>query len=286
MHSLRSRSCQVAKWPFRRLTTLETALFEGQPPQAVEDSVSAQSSASDDTLTLGDLAFELRRRALRRSLEITVDRGGELVINAPEGCPTSAMEDFVREKRFWIYTKLAEKEALQHPTPRKQFVTGEGFPYLGRRYRLLLVGAQDVPLKLEHGRFKLLRTEADRGRDHFIRWYCDTGCRWLKKRLPRFATRIGVPVRDIRVRDLGYRWGSCSKGGSVNFHWASLMFPPAIVDYVLVHKLVHLTEKHHTPAFWQRVERVLPDFESGRSGWRSEGMGRWDGRGRHLIPLA
>jgi len=225
------------------------------------------------SLIVGDLAFELRRSARRRSVQITVDRGGELVITAPDDCSTATMEDFVREKRFWIYTKLAEKEALQHPTPEKAFVSGEGFPYLGRRYRLLLVAEQDTPLKLEHGRFKLLRTEADRGRALFVDWYRQAGRRWLTKRVPPFARRIDVQVEAIRVRDLGFRWGSCSADGGVNFHWATLLFPPAIVDYVIVHELVHLTEKHHTPAFWRRVERVLPDFEK-RKKWLAERGGR------------
>jgi predicted metal-dependent hydrolase len=229
--------------------------------------------AQDATLTVDDLQFELRRSSRRRTLEITVDRNGELVITAPPDCSTESMSEFVREKRFWIYTKLVEKEALRHPTPEKRFVSGEGFPYLGRRYRLLLVDQQEVPLQLKSGRFQLLRSEAERGRDHFVRWYGETGLRWLARRVPRFASRIGVTVRDLRVRDLGYRWGSCSADGTVNFHWASLMFPPSIIDYVIVHELVHLLEKHHTPEFWQRVERAMPDFET-RTAWLAERGGR------------
>lgn len=230
---------------------------------------------SAETLTVGDLVFHLRRSTRRRSVEITVDRGGELIVTAPDDCPVAVLEDFVREKRFWIYTKLAEKEILRHPRPRKQFVTGEGFPYLGRRYRLLLVDEQDVALRLEHGRFKLRRGDVEGGRERFVAWYCDTGRRWLARRVPPFARRIGagVEVRQIRVRDLGFRWGSCSASGTVNFHWATLMFPPSIVDYVIVHELVHLVEKHHTPAFWQRVERVLPDYER-RKAWLAKRGGR------------
>lgn len=231
------------------------------------------TATTEETLTVEDLEFALRRSSRRRTVQITVERDGGLMITAPPDCPTETIAELVREKRFWIYTKLAEKEALQHPTPKKSFVTGEGFPYLGRRYRLLLVDEQDVPLKLEHGRFKLLRTEAENGREHFIKWYRKTGRLWLKKRVPRFNKRIGVEARDLRVRDLGYRWGSCSANGGVNFHWATLLFPPSIVDYVIVHELVHLKVRHHTPEFWQRVERAMPDYER-RKKWLAERGGR------------
>ena len=112
------------------------------------------------TLTVGDLEFEVRRSARRRTVQITVDRGGELVLAAPHDCPVSTMENFVQEKRSWIYTKLAEKEALWAEAPRKQYVSGEGFPYLGRSYRLLLVRKQNAPLKyhnLQIGAVKPLR---------------------------------------------------------------------------------------------------------------------------------
>lgn len=70
---------------------------------------------------------------------------------------------------------------------------------------------------------------------------------------------------ELRVRDLGFRWGSCGDG-TLNFHWATILLPPRIVEYVVVHELVHLVEKNHTPEFWQRVERAMPDFED-RKRW-------------------
>ncbi len=61
-------------------------------------------------------------------------------------------------------------------------------------------------------------------------------------------------------RDLGHRWGSCGKGGKLCFHWRSILLPSSIVEYIVVHELVHLHEPHHTPVFWTRVERAMPDF--------------------------
>ena len=220
-------------------------------------------------LTVGDLRFEVRRSTRRRSVQITVDRGGELLLSAPEDCTTRVMEQFVREKRFWIYTKLAEKDALAPPVPTKQFVSGEGFPYLGRNYRLLLVDQQDVPVKLERGRFKMLRSASKQGGAHMVRWYSERGEPWLKNRVERFQRRVGVEPTAVAVQDLGYRWGSCGKGGRLFFHWRAVLLPPSLIDYVVVHELVHLLEAHHTTAFWQRVERAMPDYEQ-RKRWLAE----------------
>ena len=84
---------------------------------------------------------------------------------------------------------------------------------------------------------------------------------WLERRVRGFAPRLDVGVAGVRVLDLGFRWGSCGAGGALNFHWAVILLPPRIVDYVIVHELAHLHERHHTPAFWRRVERAMPDYE-------------------------
>lgn len=225
---------------------------------------------SFETLTVDDLEFELRRSPRRRSVQVTVDRNGELVLSAPDSCSTEVMADFVREKRFWIYTKLAEKEAMQAQPVEKRYVNGEGFPYLGRSYRLLLVDdEQTVPVKLERGRFKLRTSDAMDGRRHMVRWYQHHAFDWLRGRVERLQGRLGVRPTGVAVQDLGFRWGSCGKGGKLYFHWRSILLPTRIVEYIVVHELAHLHEPHHTPEFWARVERAMPDYGQ-RKQWLAE----------------
>ena len=178
-----------------------------------------------NTITIDDLELELRASAQRRSLQLTIDRDGDLILLAPSDCDAAALEDFVREKRSWIYRKLAEKELLRQPIAAKQYVTGEGFPYLGRNYRLLMVTEQSVPVKLEDGRFKMLRSTALDGRSHMVRWYEEHARPWLDDRVDRFANRVGVHSSGVAVRDLGYRWGSCGKHDKLYFHWRAVLLP-------------------------------------------------------------
>lgn len=102
-----------------------------------------------------------------------------------------------------------------------------------------------------------------------IEWYVARGRPWIEARVARWAPRVDVAPSGVVVQDLGYRWGSCGKGGKLYFHWKTLLLPPRIVEYVIVHELVHLHEGHHTPAFWQRLERALPDFAI-RKAWLAE----------------
>ena len=179
-------------------------------------------------LTVGDLSFELKPSNRRRTLQSTVDRRGDLVLSAPPGVEESRLRKFVLEKRFWIYTKLAEKGRLQKTVPTKTFVDGEGFLYLGRSYRLRLADEQDVPLKLLNGRFILRRDLVDNARAHLVQWYVTRAKIWLWGKIQDYVARMQVKPVGLKVQDLGYRWGSCGKGDWLYFHWKTILLPPRI----------------------------------------------------------
>lgn len=224
---------------------------------------------SDTQLRVDDLLFALRRSARRRTLQITVERTGELVMSAPPGVGMDQLRSFALEKRFWIYSKLAEKDRLQREVPSKQYVAGEGFLYLGRSHRLKLVDEQDVPLKLAAGRFCLRRDAVPAAREHFVRWYSARAKAWLSSRVDEYQSRMEVAPAGVKVQDLGYRWGSCGKGDWLYFHWKTILLPARMAEYVVVHEIAHLHEPHHTPAFWLRVERAMPDYAQRRD-WLAE----------------
>lgn len=229
-----------------------------------------------EQVEIEELTFEVRRSPKRKTIGITVDREGDLRLDVPVGVPRSLIEDVAEEKLFWVYKKLAEKGLYQRPRNRKDFVNGEGFSYLGRSYRLLLTKdgepLGEKPLKLANGRFLLLASEKGRARRHFIDWYRTVGSAWLRRRVELYQERLSVQPSKIEVRDLGYRWGSCGEKGALNFHWHTVLLPPPIADYVIVHELAHLIEKHHTPKFWGLMERALPDYQS-RKQWLAENGG-------------
>lgn len=224
-----------------------------------------------ETLTVDDLQFTLQRSARRKTVGITVERDGSLVLTAPQDCSVERVEQIAREKQFWVYTKLAEKNLLFRSPPPKEYVSGETFFYLGRSYRLKLVAAtvQAAPLRLLHGHFLLCRDAIALADQHFVRWYSEHGQAWLARRVARLASRIGVSPAGVEVRNLGYRWGSCSAAGGLNFHWRSVLLPPRIVEYVVAHELVHLLVPNHGAEFWARLERAMPDYEV-RKGWLAE----------------
>jgi predicted metal-dependent hydrolase len=221
------------------------------------------------TLTFKELSFELRESPRRRTVEIAIERDGSLVLVTPPHIPHEELERIVEQRRFWIYSKLIKKESYRAPTGTKTYLPGEGFYYLGRSYRLRLVDTAKTPLQLYQSRFELVRSQQHRGQEHFIQWYRTHLHPHLETTINPLINRVGASPRSLQVRELGYRWGSCSPRNDLYFHWRVAMLPRSMIEYIVVHELVHLIEPHHNRAFWDRVARILPDF-SDRKHWLAE----------------
>ena len=102
-------------------------------------------------------------RSQRSTADIVVERNGKIVVRAPATLPAERIEDIVEAKRYWIYKTLAEWRDLNATRILREYRNGEGFLYLGRAYRLLLVSKQKESVALRDGRFCLLRDLVDSG---------------------------------------------------------------------------------------------------------------------------
>jgi predicted metal-dependent hydrolase len=213
-----------------------------------------------EMLQLGGLEFEVRRSERRKTLGLTVDRAGELVAHVPAEISIEELSRWVSKKLLWVHRKLALKDEAAPRIRVPEYVTGEAFCYLGRRYRLKIVDVQVQPLHFDGTRFTL-RHDARPAELHFRRWYIATGADWLKRRVETLSARTASSPKRVDVRDLGFRWGSCGKNGVLYFNWKTLQLPVRLVDYVIAHELIHLREGRHGSAFWEALGRAMPDWK-------------------------
>jgi predicted metal-dependent hydrolase len=184
----------------------------------------------------------------------------------------------VEAKRYWIYKTLAEWRDLNAARVLREYRSGEGFLYLGRSYRLLLVTDQNEPVLLKNGRFCLRRDLVEAGdveaaRAAFRDYYIAHGRDRIGLRVGYYAPKVGVAPRSADVRDLGHRWASCSPAGDLAFHWKCMMAPQSIIDYIVVHELCHFHQPDHTEAFWNEVDKIMPAYRERKEWLRKQGAG-------------
>ncbi len=201
-------------------------------------------------------------RSKRKTIALVVTRDATLVVRAPLHTPTEYIEEIVRKRSRWIQQKMAQVGATP---PKKEFVNGEGFLFLGRTYRLQITAESAEHVEL---RDKLYVSE---GALPFIgrllpQWYRNQAAKKITERCAWYAKKTGYEPHSIRITNARKRWGSCGSKRTLNFSWRLVLAPLEIIDYVIVHELVHLEQPNHSKLFWNKLRSILPDYEK-RKKW-------------------
>lgn len=227
-----------------------------------------------ETIEIDELVFSVKRSTRRRTVGVTVERDKSLVAHLPQEATLEEATKLIASKLLWVHQKLAEQgEGAREDVFRvAEFVDGEGFHLLGKHYRLKLV---DIPknvtgvpsVRFEGDRLLLRREQAASGGKRIEEYYTRAAHPYLNETVQRWKRIVGAePGRFVQVMDLGYRWGSCSADGTLNFHWRVMQLPARIIEYVVVHELVHIKVPNHSEKFWKMLGSVMPDYES-RKAW-------------------
>jgi len=222
---------------------------------------------SQDAISLpGDerIRFVIRQssRARRLTLQALPPRTVEVVV--PRGTRQQVVGEFVREHRRWIERAGNElidayPDAELRPQSIDLRATGACVPLhysvtaaARTTYRY---GSSGLELRCRH----------DDCADYALplrRWLLAEAGRVLRPWLRREADELGLAPRRIQVRLQKSRWGSCSTGGNISVNAALLLVRPALVRYLFVHELAHLSHMSHSRRYWQAVARYEPDYES------------------------
>ena len=91
-------------------------------------------------------------------------------------------------------------------------------------------------------------------------WCIDRLKTLLPGKLSYYSALLGVTFLSWRITGARTRFGSCSSRGTLCFSWRLMLYPEAVTDALVVHELAHLIHMDHSPAFYETVLRVMPDY--------------------------
>ena len=236
------------------------------------------TAAETSAVTWGgtELSYTIRRSPRRKkTVAVTVDPYGSVLVVAPERVGTDRLDSIVGRKAEWIARRIRRADAQPPPLSPREFVSGESVLYLGRHYRLKVVPDATGRAKLRGG---WLHVPAPAGagdteavRAALVAWFRRRALDRLPERVEAWHAKAGVPMPLVRVASQRKRWGSCDQAGTIRLNWRIIQAPMRLVDYVVVHELVHLRHRGHGRDYWRAVGRVMPDYERRRRDLRAHG---------------
>jgi len=223
--------------------------------------------------------FEIKRGNRKKTVAIHVRPTARVTVLTPRHLDGDKIRMIVRKKARSILEKQGQMEKSRHSSPRKEFVSGESFPYLGKYYRLKVVkstSAAEGKCRLINRRLVIEvngKSDSENRKTVIKRalmdWYLSQAEEKVEERANRFAKLIGKWPTSVKIKNQERRWGSCSKNGEIRFNWKIVMVPTSVIDYVVTHELCHLIYPHHSTRFWQKVQSIIPDYKRRREWLKS-----------------
>ncbi len=209
-------------------------------------------------------------RSKRKTFSIQVAPDGSLILCAPIMTSHETIQKVIEKKRTWILKKQKlVKEKYMQMSPKK-FEEGETFFYLGDLYKLYILQNSQVPLEFNNKYFILSGNHSGKAKEIFTDWYKKQAYELFCQRTNGiYSPMLGLKCNGLRITNAKKRWGSCTVSGTLNFNWRLIMAPLNIIDYVVVHELIHIKEKNHSKCYWSKVGKAMPDYKKRRN-WLKE----------------
>jgi predicted metal-dependent hydrolase len=211
-------------------------------------------------MKLGNIDITIEKTNRRKTVSIFIERDGSIKVLAPVTATDEKVEAAVKSKEYLIFAKLAKWKELNQGKAKREFVNGQSFLYLGRNYRLRIVDDQDVPLKISGGFFYLDSNYLIKADKVFKKFYRDKTEIKILERLKLIEGKVNHKPSSIKVLELQNRWASWTPKNGLNFHWKCVMAPVSVLDYIIIHEIVHLKYPNHSTEFWNELDKIMPIF--------------------------
>ena len=206
------------------------------------------------------MSVQIIKKAVKH-INIRVKPNQDVILTAPFKTTDEHIEFVLNKRAAWINEKIAFYKEHQDPGP-KEYVSGEGFKYLGRQYRLKVIESDIEYVKLQRGFFHLYikdRETVQRKKKLLNNWYKDKAHEHFKDILKSYQPIVQKEITSVRIREMRTRWGSCNPSKSfINLNSELIKKPRYCIEYVILHELAHLIYPNHSKAFYNYLTVHMP----------------------------
>ena len=207
--------------------------------------------------SIGEVAVVKRRG--NRNLRLTISADGKVRVSIPSWAPYRAGIDFATSRRDWIYSQLPKETLLKdgQAIGRAHHLKLSAEPELDKPKALLKENQIIInyPASLEPYN-ELVQRAAILASTRALRKQAES---LLPQRLNILSTQHSLPVKDVKIKQLSRRWGSCDQNKSVVLNLFLIQLPWELIDYVILHELTHTKHLDHGPEFWHALESLAPN---------------------------
>ena len=199
-------------------------------------------------------------KSKRRTLSLSINENAELIVRAPNQISNKRIEEFIIEKSKWIN----KNKNLMQSRINEMNDSDSDYLFLGNIYPLIKVNENPNKIDFNGTEFITSIENQDTFKASLKSWYKIKFKEIAIPRLNYFSDKYNLKINQVRFKNQKTLWGSCSSKNNINLNYLLVMAPMLVIDYVIIHELVHTVHKNHSENFWNAVEAIMPDYKKAK----------------------
>lgn len=223
----------------------------------------------NEVIQLGDITIMVTRKAIKNVHLSVHPPDGRVTMSAPNETRSEVARAYAISKISWIREQQEILRSQKRETPR-EFIERESHYLWGRRYLMTVIEQDAKPcVTLDHKRITL---SVRPGSDHAKRasviheWHKLLLHEFIPPLIARWEPKLGVHVVAYFLQRMKTKWGGCNhQAGHIRFNTELVKKPKDLVEYVVVHEMVHLLEPTHSDRFISLLTEHFPTWREARA---------------------
>jgi hypothetical protein len=222
-----------------------------------------------ETIRLGDIVIAMTRKAIKHVHLSVHPPLGRVSLVAPTGTRPEVARAYAISKIGWIRDQRAKLQGQARET-RRQFVERESHYLWGRRYLLSVVEEDAKPsVRLSHRKLTLVvRPGSSKAKREEVMhdWHKALLHEAVPPLIRKWQAKLGVTLSGYFLQRMKTKWGGCNhRAGNIRLNTELVKKPKDLVEYVVVHEMLHLIEPTHSERFIALLDEHCPTWREARA---------------------
>ena len=206
-----------------------------------------------------------KKRLKTVSLKI---KDGKAIISCPIFVDDNYLKELILKKKNWIKNKLKEKIKVV------SFSENQKFPILGENYTIKFLISKKNKVQITKNLIMILCQKKINMKLLFISWLRNKSENYLTQRVTKLSKKLNIAFSSVFVRAYKARWGCCTSNSEIFLNWKLILLPKKIIDYVIIHELIHIIVPNHSKNFWRALEKVDHNYDK-KKDWLKKNGGKF-----------
>lgn len=205
----------------------------------------------------------------RHSIRFQILKHGYISIKAPINLSEEQIFRAINDKGAWIIHHLEQAKIKSAKKDTVASLKHGRLMYLGQSYPIVYNYKVKTLFAFFDGSFYTSYSKDDDFKIYVIRWYKSYAKKYLVHRTEVLAKQYKFEYKSVKINSARTRWGSCSVKNDINYTWKLIQAPESVIDYLIIHELVHTKVKNHSTEFWRNVSNIYPEYKKAEK-WLKE----------------